>query len=49
MESIPQFGEIQSFLKSSSPSKISKMTGFLPEEGVQQNSVQRESCWKIFL
>jgi hypothetical protein len=47
MESPPQFGEIQSFLKSVSAAKNLKMPSFRPEDDVKQESVQHESCWQF--
>jgi hypothetical protein len=44
MESLPQYGEIQSFLKSVSAAKIFKMQRFQPEYDVQRQSFQHGSC-----
>jgi hypothetical protein len=49
MESPPQFGEIQSFLKSVSVVKILKVSRFLHDDDVKQKSVHHESCWKFSL
>jgi hypothetical protein len=40
-----KYGEIQSFLKSVSAAKISKVPRFRPEDDVKQKHVQHESCW----
>jgi hypothetical protein len=47
MESPPQFGEIQSFLKSVSTTKISKIPRLRTEDDVKWKTIQYDSCWKF--
>jgi hypothetical protein len=49
MESLPQYGEIQSFLKSVSVARIFKMRRFQPEYEVQRQSFNMEVVEKFIL